>query len=163
MNAGGKGLQAFTLLELLAVIAVIMILATLVISAAKVARDKATRMRAKHDVDQLHQAWNQYMTDNKHAPAFVPPGGNFIMDSNVIALIRGYKGTGIEISSNALYFCDPWGVRNTITGVYKVAIDENSDNKIHYGTNVLFLTVGVWSDGPDRISFTKDDVTSWGK
>jgi hypothetical protein len=50
-----------------------------------------------------------------------------------------------------------------VTGVYHVALDGDYDNKIELdgGAIVLYVSVAAWSDGPDRVSFTDDDVVSW--
>lgn len=173
-----KRLTSFTLIELLVVVALIAILVTLVLTSVNLVKARAKRMRAKHDVDQLFQAWTIYLQDYKRVPPspYTPAGGYFFMDSNHIAILRGINIAGVgnpqqikymDFSSATLFFCDPWGTRNTITGVYKVLLDEDYDNQINddlavFSSN-MFLSVGVWSDGPDRQTETGDDVTSWAR
>ena len=51
---------------------------------------------------------------------------------------------------------DPWG------SGYHVRLDLDSDQKIDVrGETLSNRRVAVWSNGPDRKSGTKDDVTTW--
>ena len=51
---------------------------------------------------------------------------------------------------------DPWG------GAYKVRLDLDYDEQIEVNGEILKgRRVAVWSDGPDQIAGTRDDVMSW--
>lgn len=60
------------------------------------------------------------------------------------------------ISAGIIGIYDPWG------GVYKVRLDLDYDEKIEVNGEILMgRRVAVWSDGPDQIAGTIDDVMSW--
>jgi len=51
---------------------------------------------------------------------------------------------------------DPWG------GAYKIRLDLNYDEQIEVNGEILKgRRVAVWSDGPDQIAGTDDDIKSW--
>lgn len=164
--------KAFTLIELLVVVALIAILISLVLGAVQVVKEKARKQRVYHDIHQLHTAWTVYIQDYKHVPEKLAPSnsiGEFWMGSNAMAVLRGVDWQGqnpqgikyMDFSPQTLWFCDTWGVRNSPTGVYRVVVDHDYDNRIEYNFSNIFVTVGVWSTGPDRQPYTDDDLTSW--
>lgn len=51
---------------------------------------------------------------------------------------------------------DPWG------GTYKIRLDLDYDNQIEVNGEILKgRRVAVWSDGPDQMAGTADDIYSW--
>ena len=167
-------MRSFTLIELLVVVAIIGILASLILSAVSAAKQKAKRVRAKNEVDQLYQAWTSYYQDYKTPVNLAVAGsGKFKMDTTAMLILGGSTTNGqnynairyMEFSSNTKYFCDPWGVKNTTTGAYWILMDFNNENKITYdgpsGSTDIFVSVGVYSAGPDGALGTIDDITSW--
>ena len=51
---------------------------------------------------------------------------------------------------------DPWG------GPYRVMLDADNDEHLKVNGKALYnRRVAVWSDGPDRIAGTKDDIKTW--
>jgi prepilin-type N-terminal cleavage/methylation domain-containing protein len=69
------GPDAFTLVELLTVIAIIAVLMSLIFSASGSVRENARRTQAKHDVTQLVAAINAYYVDYGVYPVKPQPAG----------------------------------------------------------------------------------------
>jgi prepilin-type N-terminal cleavage/methylation domain-containing protein len=90
---GGPDRRAFTLIELLTVIAIIMILAALLFQAILAMQRQARRTRAVADVAAITQAFKQYYNDYQHWPTNLALGGYDVGDAETTA-------TGIETSSN---------------------------------------------------------------
>lgn len=98
---------AFTLIELLTVMAIISILATFMIFAATGAWTKAKRSRAAGEIQGMSAALESYKTDNGIYPVgnttagtasalTGPPGGAYPLDPSLV-------GGAYQISSEALY------------------------------------------------------------
>jgi prepilin-type N-terminal cleavage/methylation domain-containing protein len=68
-------LKGFTLIEMLAVIAIILILASLSLSVAKYMRTKAQRSKAEAQLARMVQGYQRYMGDKGIYPA--GPGGEY--------------------------------------------------------------------------------------
>ncbi len=161
--------KGFTLIELLVVVTIIGILVGLLLPALGAAKTRARIIRARAEIQQLATAWLSYYDEYRKFPSTEIT----IMDSNAVAILRGTPEEDVpdnphkikfhDFNTNTIYFCDPWGVRNTTNGVYHVALDTNLDNTVSARGNVLYLSVAVWSDGPDRQPNTDDDVLSWRK
>lgn len=176
-----KSSRAFTLIELLIVIAILGILMALLFPAVQGALDAAKKAQAKNDVVQIATAITAYETEYGRLPS----GNITTVDSTLVAsLVGGSANTNnprqitfIEVQAakkgksgtNGTGFVDPWG------GVYKIKLDNDADttpydNRLEgVGTNnaSVMKKVAVWSDPSthtDSASATKKNrrgVNSW--
>ncbi len=90
-----RGRAAFTLIELMAVITIIVILASLVVGGMSFVRDRQDKERAKVQMALLSKALEDYKLDNGAYPATTDKTGTF----------TGTAGTGTSsILFNALYY-----------------------------------------------------------
>ena len=173
--------SAFTLIELLIVIAIIGILMSLLFPAVNSAIDAAKKASAQNDVTQIATAITAYNTEYGKLPSNgsetgVPvdqvlcdtlSGASTSSTNNprqiVFLEIQAWKkGKG---GTNGGFYLDPWG------GKYMVAMDVNYDNTlIGVGTNgstpSLRKTVAVWNDPTTQSNSTSAQkvrryVTSW--
>lgn len=85
-------IRGFTLIEMLGVIAIILILATLSLGIAKYAKLKAQRSRADAEMGRIEQACHRYMADKAIYPNSIDEIGS------------EYVGLSLESKT------DPWGV-----------------------------------------------------
>lgn len=162
---GCAGRRSFTIIEMLTVVVIIIILISLLLSGVYAAKEQAKRARCRNEVSQLTQAWNAFLLEYGRFPS------NNIsrMDPTAVTILRGWPSNAsnprsvcfMDLGSNTTYFCDPWGTQNTPTGAYWVVLDTNLDNYITIGSTDLYISVGIWTDGRDRIFGTPDDVVSW--
>jgi prepilin-type N-terminal cleavage/methylation domain-containing protein len=174
-----KSSRAFTLIELLIVIAILGILMALLFPAVQGALDSAKRAQAKNDVVQIATAVTAYETEYGRLPA--TNGSGAAISADVLgALMGSNSGTGLNprqivflevqtakkgksgISNST--FVDPWG------GAYVIAYDDNYDNRLSsVGTNGMDVMkkVAVWNDpsshnpDPGTSKRNKRYVTSW--
>ena len=159
-----RGQGGFTFIEILMVIGIIGILVALLLSVLGPVRTRAKRARARDEVRQIYTAWTCFLNDYRHFPSVPitemgPDTIDILVGANLVE--NPQKIIYMDFRPGTTYFCDPWGAMNTVTGVYHVALDAGSINEIAVGTNTYHLNVGVWSDGPDGIEFTDDDICSW--
>ena len=150
---------AFTLIELLAVITIIGILAGLTLGAAGAVRRHGATSTAKAEVAALQAACDRYYADNSAYPigtasptTFTAPAGATNLFTNLVGSAtltvapkskRYFEPKPAMVSSN--YFIDPWG------GAYGY----NSD-----GTNAPL----IWSTANQTTaSGTNKWITSWPK
>jgi prepilin-type N-terminal cleavage/methylation domain-containing protein len=150
---------AFTLIELLAVITVIGILAGLTLGAAGAVRRHGATSTAKAEVAALQAACDRYFADNSTYPigtasptTVTAPAGATNLFTNLVGSAtltaaptskRYFEPKPAMVSSN--YFIDPWGY----------AYGYNSD-----GTNAPL----IWSTaGQTTASGTNKWITSWPK
>ncbi len=172
-----KSSRAFTLIELLIVIAIIGILMSLLFPAVNAAIDSARKAQAKNDVTQIATAVFAYETEYGRLPATNSGAQNVgspvlaaLMGSNVSSLnprlivfleVNNAKKGKSGVSNGA--FVDPWG------GSYKIVYDENYDNSVTAGTNgkTIRKKVGVWNvpssqtPVPSASQQKRRYVTSW--
>jgi len=163
----------FTLLELLVVMTIIGILIAMVLPAIWKMKRQAKIVEARSDARQIVIAWNQYLLDYHKFP---DPAEIQIteMGPEVMAIMRGDQSATnwnprrqhyMDFKDQTEYFCDPWGVPGTSTGVYHIALDTDLDGRVEYpgpaGNVFIPLHVISWSDGPDMQNSTEDDVGSW--
>lgn len=184
-----KSSRAFTLIELLIVIAIIGILMSLLFPAVNSAIDAARKTQAKNDVTQIATAVIAYETEYGR----LPPASGTTVGSALLDILTGVAGnpnnprqivflevnnakrgkSGKDSSGN---FVDPWGA------VYQIAMDngEGSDTVAYdntldsagsssHGTDVddLRKKVAVWNnpsghtDNPNAPKQKRRAVTSW--
>ena len=175
-----KSSRAFTLIELLIVIAILGILMALLFPAVQGALEAAKKTQAKNDVVQIATAITAYETEYGRLPLT----NKTSVDSElVLALIGGAANTNnprqitfLEVqaakkgkggTNSSGDFVDPWG------GTYKIAFDSDYDNRITTagtnGSTSIMKKVAVWNDpsaGTDAASQSaakknKRAVTSW--
>lgn len=153
---GSSPASAFTLIELLAVIAIIGILAGLLFPALRSAINKAKRVAAIAEVKSLQTAWNKYYQEYTGWPetaSFGVPnaqtkalqmkdkvvsllqGENSTPDNNNIKLMAFMEFTHLDSKRNAYNL---WGskdaAKNTYKNWYYVKFDTDFDNTIPSGT-----------------------------
>lgn len=173
-----KSSRAFTLIELLIVIAILGILMALLFPAVQSALDAAKRASAKNDVVQIATAVTAYETEYGRLPATNTSGVD--LDGDVLKALMGSNASSLNprqivflevqtakrgkggITNGA--FVDPWGTP------YKVAYDGDYDNQLTgVGTNnaSVMKKVAVWntpnnhSDTATAVKKQKRYATSW--
>lgn len=178
-----KSSRAFTLIELLIVIAIIGILMALLFPAVQSALDSAKKAQAKNDVVQIATAITAYETEYGRLPDTTATaqdvGGDVLkalMGSNASSLnprqivfleVQTAKRGKSGLTNNN--FVDPWGA------AYKIMYDDNYDNKISgpgsppgliTATEVM-KKVAVWNnpnahnDNPNAGKKKRRAVASW--
>ena len=158
--------RAFTLVELLTVIAIIMVVAGLLLGTLGAARTAAKKARAHSEVDQIRTAWLAYQQEYRRFPAV----GITEMAGDAMQILRGATNTPLGRQENPLaiafmdfrdgttQFRDPW------KNVYGVALDQSDppDNRVTVpGDGNIYASAAAWSGGPDGRVNTRDDIVSW--
>jgi general secretion pathway protein G len=154
--------RGFTIIEMLVVLGMIAILASLVLTGVHGVRLQAKKTKARHDVEQIATAWGNYLQEYRRFPKTVTVTK---MDSAALSILRGETAgpdnpqrlTFMEFKSATTNYADPWG------SLYEVALDQDLDNKVTVPglASPLYRSVAVWSKGPDGVAGTKDDIRSW--
>jgi len=95
MRDYARSKRAFTLIELLTVIAIIGVLIALLFPAIKSALTKAEVSKAQHGVTDLATAFQHYYTEYGHWPVGDSTTSNltYIVDTNFVALLQGLNNT----------------------------------------------------------------------
>jgi prepilin-type N-terminal cleavage/methylation domain-containing protein len=173
-----KTSRAFTLIELLIVIAILGILMALLFPAVQSAIDSARRAQAKNDVVQIATAVTAYETEYGRLIATnssaVEVGGSILsalmgspegtLNPRQIVFLEvqpARKGKG-GVSNGT--FVDPWG------SAYKIVFDHDYNNRIDQagkspgpvGTNIM-KKVAVWNEptGKNDSEKKRRSVVSW--
>jgi prepilin-type N-terminal cleavage/methylation domain-containing protein len=181
--------QAFTLIELLTVIAIIAVLAGLLFPAFQSAMRKGETAQAQTDIKMIESAIQAYhlqyglypvvpLSNNDNGGDYCFGGlGGYANNGQLMDILRSFdRGPGnsgfannlrkivfINASQKSLdstgNYLDPWGRQ------YEITIDTGNDNicnglKGGYA-DVPNRTVVVWSCGPDGKPNTTDDIRSW--
>lgn len=166
--------NAFTLIELLIVIAIIGTLMSLLFPAVNSAIDAARKAQAKNDVVQIATAVTAFETEYGRLPgtgSSDQTGAD--VDSTLVNILSGQANNTnnprqivfLEVQAakknksgtNASGFVDPWG------GIYKISMDLGYDNSITAGggnalaSTTLRKKVAVWNTN----SNTRRRVGSW--
>jgi len=170
--------QAFTLVELLTVIAIIAVLMGLLFPTVGAVRDSARRAQAQNDVTQIATAIRAFYTEYGRYPDVVANEDN----AGLIQILTGqdatknrrkivfFEGTvakeagryGIQ-NNGAGAFLDPWG------GMYKVEMDTDYNNEVsvtgipgYTGPTTIRTGVAVWSEGkPESTPSARRPIVSW--
>jgi len=185
MKAGSR---AFTLIEMLVVIAIIAILISLIFPAVNKARAAAMRTKAQVGVNSVKTALLAYYEEYKRWPTDLTgydTGTDIEVTTTGIETVEDVmKMLGGEDFNNqnprlvpfmdvpescydgqcVLSYVDPWG------NPYKYMCDYNLDDRTHIeftnnnGSTNLNVTVAVWSRGPDKsdeAGSQGDDIRTW--
>jgi prepilin-type N-terminal cleavage/methylation domain-containing protein len=165
-NASG-----FTLVELLVVISIIAILASLAFPMVGGAMDSAKKTTAKNAAVQIANAVTAYETEYGKLPTNsaglvdltfmnILCGADLVNNPRGIVFMEASdwkKGKG---GTNNAGFCDPWNNKTP----FAIALDTDYDNKVLVSTNgqslgsdVIMKKVGVWNQNTTN----KYQVRSW--
>jgi prepilin-type N-terminal cleavage/methylation domain-containing protein len=182
------GRRAFTLTELLIVMAIITILAGLLFPAISIIRKKAKEAKARSEVKMIEAAIKQYYTEYGKFPhgngnttdwSYGAMGG--YMDNrylmNVLRSVAGDGNDGYTTNTRRIVFLDiaqksfdagtnwidPWDNQ------YEVVIDTGYDNICSPHANQLYPSVTnktllIFSKGANKVIDTgsgSDDIRSW--
>jgi prepilin-type N-terminal cleavage/methylation domain-containing protein/prepilin-type processing-associated H-X9-DG protein len=155
--------QGFTLVELLVVIAVIAILASLLIPALATAKEQGRKASCINNFRQLQLAWQMYVDDDQHqrlpyngdwssvtgefeaAPNWVAGfiatyEDNWKDNTNTVKLLKSFGGIGYYLGDPKVFRCPSARLRTKINGKYHP-----------YARTV---SMNSWMDGasyPDRV------------
>ncbi|MFO7870825.1 MAG: type II secretion system protein [Kiritimatiellia bacterium] len=167
--------NSFTLIELIAVFAIISFLAALLIGAVNVARRRSRLVSAKSEVRNIDAAWKQYYAHYRKWPSFVTNEANAISLTGTAArLLHGENTAGdnpheikfIEFqrwnpASNPV---NPWADKDSPSAgdYYYARFDADYDNVIDAGagippSNAVRRSVIVWTTN----AYTTNAVGSW--
>lgn len=151
--------HAFTLIEMLVVVTIIVVLMGLLLPGVSAARQFAKRQRARAEIKQIELAWKSYFNDYRDLPSGIAEmGGTAIDILNGNSPGDNPRGTRyMEFDTGATSMNDPWG------RVYKVELDTDYNNQVSpssYGVT-LDRNIAVWSVGFDGTVNTDDDIKSW--
>ena len=164
--------EGFTLVEMLVVVAIIAILASILVPTVGGGLKSAKKRRADVEcqsiataVQQFHSdfrymPWGKYndkkkMGDDQWADSTEEQKDvmSFLQGSNVLgkAYLEVPEGKGDGV------FYDPWGQ------AYVIGMDRNGDGQLKWNGKTFKLSVMVYSYGPDGKDGTKDDILSFDK
>lgn len=164
--------HAFTLIELLIVIAIIAVLASLLMPAASNALNAAKKTTAKNQAVQIATAITAYEAEYGCLPAFTGTNmtaantailcsANNTNNPRGIIFLEAQAWKNGKGGTNAAGFCDPFSATN----VYSVALDTNYTNRITVptnasgGTDLITKHVGVWTT--PKVGKTNVLINSW--
>jgi len=166
-----RALSAFTLIELLIVIAIISVLAGLAFPAMQGALNSGKKAQARNDIAQLAAAVKSFQLEYGRMPVIgsrttdwpdapnkdiltaltssneVNPRGTVFFEPKQAKAGKGGLDAGI--------YKDPWGT------AYRFTLDADYDNRIRVNGQTNFTTVIVESGGPDgNLSSTNDNLSN---
>ena len=188
-NTTKRKLSAFTLIELLIVIVIIAILASVAFPVTALVMEQARKAEAKNEVTNLVNAIKMYELEYGKLPFQAGEGGesDLEMDTfqdNIISVLAGYNVDGLNPrlkpfyegktaknsdaekpagglfgSDEQLQLADPWG------NEYFITIDSNYDNIIQdlpgsEGDDVR-TKVAVWTRGKIDASGEEEPIKKW--
>ena len=188
-NTTKRQLSAFTLIELLIVIVIIAILASVAFPVTALVMEQARKAEAKNEVTNLVNAIKMYDLEYGKLPFQAGEGGesDLEMDTfqdNIISVLAGYNVDGLNPrlkpfyegktaknsdaqkpagglfgSDEQLQLADPWG------NEYFITIDSNYDNIIQdlpgsEGDDVR-TKVAVWTKGKIDASGEEEPIKKW--
>jgi prepilin-type N-terminal cleavage/methylation domain-containing protein len=155
--------KGFTLIEMMVVIAIIIILASLLIPAVMKAIRKAKERRAATTAKNYalalecyyreYGAWPANVGDDSSATKF--DGSHVEFLSGTTTNDNSRKIRFMEFPEGESGLKDPWG------NYYKFVLDKNYDGKVSVNGKDIKREIAIWSLGVDGKEFTKDDVKTW--
>jgi len=148
--------SGFTLIEMITVLAIIMLIASLVMAAGQAARRKAYEAKAKAAIASLEVALGMYQTDVGTYPA--SGNSNLVtqLDSGGATPPTGWSGPYMQFDTAEIVggqFMDPWHTAYSYT---------NPGSNHGTGANHTFY-IDIWSWGPNKVnnSGASDDIANW--
>ncbi len=184
-----SGRAAFTLIELLTVVAILLVLMSLLLATLPGIKRRSHITQARHDIRQLEVALHGYFTEYKQWPTGLAANDigpdieataeGIDVEPGVLAMLAGQRdASSVAMNPRSIpffeapsadvgpsgNFLDPWG------NPYKYMLDYNRDDVLHVnfsdGSTNLSLSVAIWSWGPngsDSVSdgANEDDVVTW--
>ena len=168
-----KSPRAFTLLELLVAVSIIVILMGVLFPAATAAMNSAKKTTAKNQVVQIATAITSYETEYGRLPSVTGSNVNAALVSTLCTMTDTNNPRGIIFleagswkkgkgGTNSLGYCDPFASNSA----YSVALDSGYTNSIDVpvsGTNTTTTNitkhVGVWTVWTN--GNTKTLINSW--
>jgi general secretion pathway protein G len=134
-----KNQQGFTLLEIMVVIVILGVLASLTIPSLMGNKDRADQQKAVSDIITLENALDMYKLDNGRYPTTEQGLSALVNPPTVPPLPRNYRRDGYIRRLPQ----DPWGAPYILTSP---GIHNNVD---------------IYSSGPDGIPSNDDDLNNW--
>ncbi|GAB3289613.1 type II secretion system major pseudopilin GspG [Pseudidiomarina andamanensis] len=134
-----KKQSAFSLIEVMVVIAILGLLASLILPNVLGSADQANRQKARTDIIALENALAQYRLDNGTFPSTEQGLEALIEEPNVDPRPRNYRRGGYIQRLPA----DPWG------------------NEYLLLSPGEFGDIDIFSAGPDGQTGTDDDIGNW--
>ncbi len=140
---------AFTLVELMTVLFIIMVLSGLIVGGSKYALTKAARSRAEAEVAAMENALESFKADNGYYPM---GDGSADSSTNIYNALAVGPKTYMTFRANQLH------PSLTFTNIADP-----------FGANYYYLSPGatntvsfdLWSGGPDNVTNTADDIVNW--
>jgi prepilin-type N-terminal cleavage/methylation domain-containing protein len=163
----------FTLMEVLAVVAIIAILSGLLLPAILLVRSRARTLQARTDVKTIEAAWRRYYTEYGQWPTWAAESNAYAVADEAWRILKGENPKNlIFLQLHRLATKDnpvnPWwtAAMPVTTCQYFVQFDVNLDNAIDAGTpgnpatnsGAIRRTVVVWTRNPKE---PDDVIWSW--
>lgn len=131
--------SGFTLLEIMIVIIILGLLASLTVPSLMSNKNRADRQKALSDIAALENALDLYKLDNGYYPTEQQGIDSLIIKPTVLPVPKNYPQHGYIRRLPQ----DPWGSSYQLTNPGK------------YGE------IDIFSSGPDKIVGTEDDINNW--
>ena len=159
MKPEACGKSAFTLVEIMVVVAIIAILVGMVLGTAGYATRKSDHSKAVADMERIKNGLEDYRVQYGNYPMNTDENNATALSSNLwkkpqddsikpMLVMKGWNDSAIEYD-----VLDPWG------NPYHYYYDPDGDPYYAPHNNSKF-TYDLWSDGPDKIE-TADDINNW--
>jgi len=140
--------QGFTIIELMTIMIIIMILASLYVGVGVKARQKAMEVKAESMITAIELAIGMYRVDTGLNPGRDNQNATLVSDLTTDSGDTGWQGPYIEFKGKDLVsgvVVDPWG---------------NGFNYLTPGAHNT-ASVDLWSIGKDETDGNSDDITNW--
>ena len=145
------GIAAFTLIEMMAVMVIIALLAGIVIGTAGYIQRKAATARAEAEIHAMEMALESYKNDNGGYPIATVIAAVYTALAGGPKIYMSFKADQLSISGSTTNIIDPFGT------AYNYTCNASA------GGNYNRATFDLWSNGPDRgnNSGTGDDIANF--